>query len=502
MPAARHAVQPIRGNRLGADPVRNKDVQAESGAGGRAAPGVPEGGRDGIPVVAPGSGGSEDEKARRSEARSAEKARRTEAKAAEKARREDARRQAEEERAAREAAEAAAREAAAREAAARAVAGVRAAGGFNYHAVLREIAKPRLTGSHGAAEVGGTIRACFEAMGYQVQGRPFRFNPWPGRFGITLVGVLYLVGTVAAAALLYRGSAYAAMAMLLILLVVVGLVALFVRPAIDALRWGSMEGENMLAQKPGTRPRYIVMAHRDSKSQPVPLAFRGPAIVFGLIAWLALLVGALAHTARPLPAVLILVLGVLAGLSGVILILCWVDNRSPGALDNASGVVTALGIASREAEAGDVAFLITDAEELGLAGARAAAPHLPPVFGVVNLDGLDDEGPFYVLERFGVVRKQGLAPHLAAALLEEAAARGEAANRRDLPFGIPVDHIPIVKAGTPALTLMRGTFGSLNRVHRPADGLDRLQGDGIRRAVDMVSGALARLREQTRPLER
>jgi hypothetical protein len=31
------------------------------------------------------------------------------------------------------------------------------------------------------------------------------------------------------------------------------------------------------------RPRYIVMAHRDSKSQPVPLAFRGPAIVLGVL---------------------------------------------------------------------------------------------------------------------------------------------------------------------------------------------------------------------------
>jgi Zn-dependent M28 family amino/carboxypeptidase len=149
-----------------------------------------------------------------------------------------------------------------------------------------------------------------------------------------------------------------------------------------------------------------------------------------------------------------------------------------------------------------VGFLITDAEELGLAGARAAAPHLPPVFGVINLDGLDDDGPFYVLERFGILRKRGLAPHLAAALLQEAEARGEPANRRDLPFGIPVDHIPIVKAGMPALTLMRGTTKSLNRVHRPADELDRMSGAGIIRTVELVGGALARLREQARALER
>jgi hypothetical protein len=477
---------------MGADPVSGKGGRT---AADRVAP-------DGDDAARQADEASRAEAKRRAaELKAEERARKAEEKKRAKAQREEERRRAEEERAAREAAEIAAREEAARAAAERAVAGATASS-FDTAAVLREVAKPRLTGSHGAAEVGGTIRACFEALGYEVGGRSFRFNPWPGRYGLTLVGVLYMAGTTTAAALLYRNNPFAAIAMLLILLVVVGMVGLFVRPAIDALRWGSIDGENMLAQRPGTRPRYVVMAHRDSKSQPVPLAFRGPAIVLALVAWLALLVGALAHTARPLPDGLILVLAAVAAVSALVLILCWVDNRSPGALDNASGVVAAIAIAARERDAGDVAFLITDGEELGLAGARAAAPHLPPVFGVINMDGLDDTGPFYVLERFGLIRKKGLAPHLAAALLEEADALGEPANRRDLPFGIPVDHIPLVKAGVPALTLMRGTIKSLNRVHRPADDLGSLKGDGIRRATELVTGALTRLRGQARALER
>jgi Zn-dependent M28 family amino/carboxypeptidase len=198
----------------------------------------------------------------------------------------------------------------------------------------------------------------------------------------------------------------------------------------------------------------------------------------------------------------ILLLGSLAVVTGVILVFCYVDNRSPGALDNASGVVAALGIAARERKAGDVAFLITDAEELGLAGATAAAAGLPAVFGVINLDGLDDTGTFYVFERFGIMRKKGLAPHLAVALLQEADALGLNADRRDLPFGIPVDHIPIVRAGVPALTVMRGTMKSLRRVHRPTDDLDHLRGDGVAKAIDLVSGALDRLRDQARQLAR
>jgi hypothetical protein len=439
-----------------------------------------------------------EEKARKAE----EKKRQAEARAAEQARREEEKRRAEEQRQAEEAAAEAARVQAAKESAERAAAAVTAPSGFDTAAVLREVAKPRLTGSRGARETAETLRACFAALGYDVQDREFTFNPWPGRLGITVAGAIYLIGSLAAAGLLYADNPFAAVAMLLIVLVVVGLIGLFARPAIDALPLGSQPGMNMLMQKPGSRPRYIIMAHRDSKSQPVPLAFRGPAIGIGVVTWLALLVAALLHTARPLPGGVILLLGALAAVAGLVLVFCWVDNRSPGALDNASGVVAALGIAAREADAGDVAFLITDAEELGLAGARAAAPHLPPVFGVINLDGLDDEGNFYVLERFGTLRKQGLAPHLAAALLQEADARGEPADRRDLPFGIPVDHIPIVRAGTPALTLMRGSLKSLRRVHQPADNLDSLSGDGVNRAIELVCGALARLRAQSQTLQR
>jgi hypothetical protein len=431
-----------------------------------------------------------DEKARRQQ-QAEEKARRQQEKAQEKARREEEKRLEAERRAAAEAAAKAAREKAAREAAEKAVAAATAAGGFNIGGVLREVAKPRLVGSYGAEEVGGVIRATFEALGYEVHDREFRFNPWPGRFGITAVGSVYLIGAVAAAAFLYADNAYGAIALLLIVLVVSGLIGLFAKPTIDSLSIGSQPGVNMMAQKAGTRPRYIIMAHRDSKSQPVPMAFRGPAIIIALLVWIALLAGALAHTIRPLDPTIVIGLGVLAAVAGLILVFCWVNNQSPGALDNASGVVAAMNIAAREAENGDVAFLITDAEELGLAGARAAAPHLPPVFGVINIDGLDDEGPFYVLERFGILRKQGLAPHLAAALLQEAEYREEPANRRDLPFGIPVDHIPIVQAGIPALTLMRGTSKSLRRVHRPHDSADMLQGDGIRRGADLICGAPA-----------
>jgi len=373
---------------------------------------------------------------------------------------------------------------------------------FDPRVALREIAQPRLCGSDGAVRTTGFIRAQLHALGYDVQERGFVFSPWPGRVGISIVGGLYLIASFAAAALIYNDRPYVAISVLLVLLILAALIAALAGPVIDALPFGRMQGSNLFATPASGRVRYIIMAHRDSKSQPVPLSFRGPAIIIGIIAWLGLFIGALAHAARDLPGSLILALGIAATIAGVILIFCYVDNQSPGALDNASGVAAAMGIAARERDAGDVALLITDAEELGLAGSRAAARNLPKVFGVINLDGLDDDGTFYVFERFGVLKKKGLAPHIAAPLLQEAEARGWAADRRDMPFGIPVDHIPVVKAGTPALTLMRGSIASLRRVHRPGDDLDHLRGDGVVQAVDLVCGALARMREQAASLER
>lgn len=368
--------------------------------------------------------------------------------------------------------------------------------GFDMRSALRAIARPRLTGSEGAAEVTAHVRQALSDLGYAVQDHDFEFNAVPGRFGITAVGAVYTIGSFAAAALLYNDYPYMAFALLLVILIFAGLVAAYARPLMEGVKWGRTQGRNLLATRPGPRPKYLVVAHRDSKSQPVPLSFRGPAIGFALIAWGVLLALAIGGMAQTPAASLIVGAGVVAFIAGVILIFCWVENNSPGALDNASGVAALLGIAAHEREAADVGFLITDGEELGLAGAHAIAGRLPPVIGAINLDGIDDRGTFHLVERFGWPRKRGQAPHLAAALLTAADELGFDARRKDVPFGIMLDHMPLVNGGTPALSILRGDLASLRRVHRPGDDLDALRGDGLEPAVQLVTRALAILRSR------
>jgi hypothetical protein len=369
---------------------------------------------------------------------------------------------------------------------------------FDPASTLAAIARPRLTGSEGAAEVESEIRARFEGLGYQVGEHDFTFNPWTGRWGITIAGIILFIGGFISASTLYYGHPVVALITLAVVFLLCMFVAFVLQRMLDRLNWGHTHGRNLLISREGSRPHYLLLAHRDSKSQPLPLAFRGPAIAVSAIAWLCLVVLAFVSLAEPVPGSLSVNAGTFAIIASVLLIFCWVENNSPGALDNASGIATLLGIAEREAGANDVAFLVTDAEELGLAGARAIARRIPAVYGAINFDGLDDHGEFQIVEDFGWPRRRGKAPHLAAALLSTAAALDLPAHRRSVPFGILLDHIPIVDAGTPALTVLRGSLKSLRRVHRPIDDLSRLSGDGVRSAVDLACGALFLLRQRER----
>lgn len=367
--------------------------------------------------------------------------------------------------------------------------------------LLQTLARPRLTGSKGAQEVADIVHERLSRLGYEIKDFPFTFSTWPGRFAVSAAGVVFLAGAVGAAALMRSQHPGVALVVLLLTLVIAAAIAALSNTLTDLLPFGRITGNNMLAARPGAVPRYIFMAHLDSKSQPVPLAFRGPAIIVAMLAWGAFVVYAMLGLldAVWIRSDLTTVLAVVSAAAGLLLIFCWTGNTSPGALDNASGLATVLGIAEAERDRDDVAFLITDAEELGLVGARAIAPKLNPVFGVINIDGIDDDGPFYVLEKFGMPPRH-IAPHLVASILKTADEMQLPAQRRNVPFGLMLDHLPIARADLPAVTLMRGSVASLRRVHRPADNTHRMTGAGIETAVQLLRSALASLRQDASTL--
>jgi len=369
--------------------------------------------------------------------------------------------------------------------------------GVDAAALIRALARPRMTGSAGAADVERDLRSHLMALGYRVDLLPFTLSTWPAGLGVPVLAVILLVGAGAAWWSLRAGAPGCA---LLASLAMAGVAAagLLATPwAILRLPFGRVRGCNWLARRSERPPALVVVAHRDSKSQAVPTLVRSAAAGLAILGWATLLLAAasaLAGVAQPwLPH---------AGLAfsligGAGLLPAVTRNRSPGALDNATGLAALLLAARDQRENDDVGFLVTDAEEFGLAGAAAAAgrPPLDGVRAVINMDGLDDAGPMRVCDGHGFpVRDR--APVLTAAVAKACGDAGLATRTGTLPPGLLCDHIPFAAAGVPAVTLMRGRLASLARVHRPSDTPDRLTGDGAEQAARAVSRALDGLRRQ------
>ena len=368
---------------------------------------------------------------------------------------------------------------------------------------MRVLAKPRMTGGAGLAEVEAELRRRFEAAGYRIEEMPFSFSSLPGRFGVPILGAIHILGLIGAALFIRADQPLAALGALAIALVIVGGLSLAAPLLISRTPFGRVETANWLVRTTTatSNPRFLVMAHRDSKSQLVPIAARAFSAGVSLFTFVGLAIVALVQfTSDVDPAGLALGVAVVGAILALPLLLSPALDRSPGALDNASGLATLLGLAERLKDDDEIAFLVTDGEELGLAGARVAAKRLAPSEGIINVDGIDDRGEFLIMERHGFPRR-GSAPHLATALFASARVLDLPVRRRDLPHGIQVDHIPFQNAGFPALTVMRGDRRSLWRVHLPADNAGRTTGIGSADAVALLDGALAIRRTPFRPVD-
>jgi Zn-dependent M28 family amino/carboxypeptidase len=125
-----------------------------------------------------------------------------------------------------------------------------------------------------------------------------------------------------------------------------------------------------------------------------------------------------------------------------------------------------------------VGVIFTDAEELGLAGARALVRDRPQLLAgttVINFDGIDDQGPARVLRH-----KAGpVGGDLARAL---------GTSVRGL-FPVIVDGRVLAQAAGECVTVMKGNWRTAAVVHRPSDRPERLTLEG----ANQVAGAVARV---------
>ena len=132
--------------------------------------------------------------------------------------------------------------------------------------------------------------------------------------------------------------------------------------------------------------------------------------------------------------------------------------------------------------------LITDAEELGLAGARAwAAARGRNAATVLNCDGVDDAGSIQVM--FSGRRPD----RVLESVIRASRTSGVAHHPRRLALGILTDSVALTDAGMAAVTFSRGSLRSLARVHSRRDDLAHLRGDGIGETAALLAATAREL---------
>jgi hypothetical protein len=336
-------------------------------------------------------------------------------------------------------------------------------------AMLGAAARP--AGSAAAAQARDYCRTVLAAAGFSILEIEFKYSNVAGRWATPAVGVLAAI----VSAGLYAGRSSIAAAVASVAAMVAGgaFLTYLGRAGVLGFPLGRRRGVNLEARRSGSasnEPRVWLVAHLDSKWQPVSMITRVIGVVTTALGIIGLLVMAAFRIASYDGIATILLLIALLGC--VPLVLSIVGDKNHGTLDNASGVAAVLEAAERLPASVSVGVLITDAEELALAGARAWARGRAP--GVaLNCDSIDDSGSITVM-----YSRTAPTPLLHAIQRAAASEREELRVIRLIP-GVLTDHVPLAESGWKTVTLSRGDARTLGRIHTSRDTLDSMRGARI-----------------------
>ena len=356
-------------------------------------------------------------------------------------------------------------------------------------ALIDDLAKaPRFAGSSEEAMARARCRTELERAGFSCVESPFEYSQWLARWGSPLLGAISALVFIAVGELTLIVTEYAG---LIAMIAMLGLTRFTVSTIRD--RWilrfpWSRAGSTNLVAKRG-EPLVWLVAHLDSKSQTVPMLVR---ILGSISLWLsALLVfgGTLAFLIwGPRMTFLIITAQVFAAVGAAAVGLCFITNRSLGAVDNASGVAAVILAAQSGNAASSLGVLITSGEELGLAGALAWAQTAPEHLVILNCDTVDEAGPFRCM--------YSDAQPMRVALVAENQAKQLGVSLRvgRLIPGIMADSMAFTYgARWASITLSRGTLGTLARIHTPRDNSAKLTGGGAAMASLLLAGMAGEL---------
>jgi hypothetical protein len=259
------------------------------------------------------------------------------------------------------------------------------------------------------------------------------------------------------------------------------------------LRFTSMRrgSANLIARRAGMdEPKVWLVAHTDSKSQTIPMLVRvgsilATAIFFSFqlaelaVQWAGLPISTAFQVSPQVTAVL-------TALAILPIVVCFITNHSPGALDNASGVAAIILAADSIGREKNVGVLLTSAEEVGLAGARAFVASRAGKGIAINCDTIDNGGSF-------IAMRHGVRDSSLPVMRRVASDLGVQVRERPLIRGILADSVAFSDAGWDSWTLSRGNIGTLALVHTSKDRPERIEGAGIAAAARILAATAEEL---------
>ncbi|HEX6533411.1 MAG TPA: M28 family peptidase [Gemmatimonadaceae bacterium] len=343
--------------------------------------------------------------------------------------------------------------------------------------------EPRAAGSSAERRAREYCAERLRALGFIVREEPFEYSAAPGRWGTPAGGIAAIALVWAAAAAGATGRGVAASAILVGGGIALAAAAtLLAHRGVSGLPFLRARGVNLVAER-GT-PRVWLVAHLDSKSQPVPIAVRALGVMASIAVWGAAVAAALTQALGRGPIPPWLAIAALAAVAGAPVAASVVRNRSPGALDDASGVATVLLAAEGAPREIGLGVLLTSAEELGLAGALAWARGRDAPGTAINVDGVDDSGGV----RLTWTRRPP--ETLLAAFRRAAAAERLPLRTGRLVPGVLLDGVALANRGWNVVTLSKGSWRTVARIHTPRDALRALEGRGVALAARLTLRAL------------
>lgn len=332
--------------------------------------------------------------------------------------------------------------------------------------------RPRPAGGNAAAEAQAYCASVLEPLGFAISRHPFEFSKFLGGWATPMVALLVAIGATGLFLLGPHGGSRAPV-FFGALVVIAGIAS-----------WGGRQmlratATNLEAVR-GT-PRLWLVAHIDSKWQPVSMITRVVGVIGSVLSALAFV--AVVYLRPDMDARWLLAAVWLFCLP---LMLSFVGARNHGTLDNASGVATVLEAVEQLPRDLPIGVLISDAEELALAGAAAWARTRDAGLAL-NVDSIDDDGEL-------VLMYSGVAPRRLVETFRTAAEHeGESMRVLRLIPGILTDHVALKAAKWETLTLSRGTIRTLQRIHTSRDTLAHMNGRGIAGAARVLARTVLEL---------